>query len=45
VGVNAVLFAIGGVVLGAIASVAIYAAAQPAEHAAPPNQQISYGSR
>ena len=39
------LFAIGGVILGTVASVGIYAAAQPAEQAAPPNQQISYGSR
>jgi hypothetical protein len=42
---GAILFVIGGVILGVIASVGIYAAAQPAEHAAPPNQQISYGSR
>jgi hypothetical protein len=42
---GAMLYAIGGVILGAVASVGIYAAAQPAEHAAPPNQQISYGSR
>jgi hypothetical protein len=40
-----ILFAISGVLLGGVASVGIYAAAQPAEHAAPPNQQISYGSR
>ena len=42
---STILFAIGGVILGAVASVGIYAAAQPAEHAAAPNQQISYGSR
>lgn len=42
---GAILFAIAGLILGVVASVGIYAAAQPAEHAAPPNQQISYGSR
>jgi hypothetical protein len=40
-----ILFAIGAVIMGALACVGIYAAAQPAEHAAPSNQQISYGSR
>lgn len=39
------LFAVAGVILGALASVGIYAAAQPAAHTAPPSQQISYGSR
>jgi hypothetical protein len=39
------LAAVVGAVLGALASIGIYAAAQPTEHATPPNQQISYGSR
>jgi hypothetical protein len=42
---STILFAIGGVILGAVASVGIYVAAQPAAHVSPPGQQISYGSR
>jgi hypothetical protein len=38
------LFAVGGAILGILASIGIYAAAQPAEHAAT-TPQVSYGSR
>ena len=40
---NAV-FAVVGAILGILASLGIYAAAQPAEHAAT-TPQVSYGSR
>ena len=38
------MFAVAGVILGILASIGIYAAAQPSEHAAT-TPQVSYGSR